>query len=224
MAILRHSKTFLSLHPAIGYGGKVVNCPDCLASLRDGASFCERCGAQINPYAVRPQQVQGRGNKRTVWIVVTVVAVVVAIQVVPSVILYFMVQDFADGSPSQTPVATLSRTTVAGGEKFTFVYVSSAISWSDVSLMLTEGVNWATWNPQSEIPTGTTGGYLGMKMLGTIGVELDIADLEGNGRIEGGDYLTLTAFTGSFSSTIEYILSVAYDPTGEVMCTASFTG
>jgi len=202
-----------------------VNCPDCLAPLRDGASFCERCGSQINPYAVRPLQVQGKeSNKRTVWIIVAVVAVVVAMQVVPSVIMYFMVQEFANENPSQTPFATLSRTTVTDGVKFTFVYVSSVVSWSDISLMLTEGVNGVTWNPQSESLKGATGSYLGIQMLGTIGVELDITDLEGDGRVQGGDYFTLTAFTGSFSSSVEYIVSVGYTPTGEIMCTASFTG
>lgn len=141
-------------------------------------------------------------------------------------ILYVMVLSF-DGVDGNTPVAVLSRNTVTNGVKFTFVSISSSISWQDVKMVLSDGQESVSWSPRaSDLDSGSSSqSQLPAESLGAITVTCTVSDIAGNGLVSGGDYFTLTT-SGSpvFSPSTTYTVTILHAPTGESMTSSSFAG
>lgn len=139
-------------------------------------------------------------------------------------VLYVMVLGFGtDGY--QTPTAVLSKTAVDGGWRFTFGPITHDVSWSDVQMLLIDGTDAVTWIPSTSDLTGALGvtEVYSEEELSGILVTLQVTDLGGNGRVNSGDYFTLTALPG-FSPAHAYELRVMYRPTDQPMASTVFSG
>ena len=151
----------------------------------------------------------------------------VAITVVLAAVLYVMVLGFG-GTSTQTPTSSLTKSTVTGGDKFTFAPMSKDTPWSDASILLTDGSATKTWTPlTTDLDNGTTARfntYTAAANLGTKWVNLTIVDLAGNGYINQGDYITLTVGTGTFSNTVTYTVTIMHDPSSAAICHLDFQG
>jgi hypothetical protein len=143
-----------------------------------------------------------------------------------SVLLYVMVLGFG-GSDGNTPVATISRSTVTNGMKFTFVAVSSSTSWEDVRVILTDGLESVSWSPHAyDLDYGSSSQVqLPSESLGAMVVTCTVSDVAGNGLVNGSDYFTLTTSgPPTFSPATTYTVTIVYEPTGSYMTSTSFTG
>jgi FlaG/FlaF family flagellin (archaellin) len=142
-------------------------------------------------------------------------------------ILYVMVLGFGPDDGMQTPAAALSRNTVTNGVKFTFVSVSSSVSWQDVRIILSDGLESVSWSPHAyDLDSGSSSqSLLPAEPLGAMTVTCAVSDIAGNGLVNGGDYFTLTT-SGSpmFSSSTTYTVTILHAPTGSSMTSSSFAG
>jgi hypothetical protein len=157
-------------------------------------------------------------------LVLSIVIIVIVVPIVLSTVLHFMVLGFGT-SDGTGPVSSLVSEPVQSGERFTFASISRDTVWSDITIVLSDGLDSIAWTPStSELDNGieTTAQYP-VVMLGDISVFCNITDLAGNGRISGGDFFTLT--TGSpnrFDATGPYSVTVIYDPNGGQICSTTF--
>lgn len=139
-------------------------------------------------------------------------------------VLYVMVLGFgSDGHI--TPTTTLIRSPVLDGVRLTFGPITEAVPWNDASFLLSDGVNMAGWtNLTSDDLDDGLGDMksIGAKAVGSLVVTLRVTDLAGNGRIDMGDYIQLTA--SSFSTVVDYSFTIIYEPTDGNMASISFSG
>jgi len=159
-----------------------------------------------------------------ICIVLAVVGILATVGL--AAILYVMVLSY-DGVDGNTPVAVLSRNTVTNGVKFTFVAVSSSVSWQDVRIILSDGLEPVSWSPHtSDLDSGSSSqSQLPAEFLGAMTVTCAVSDIAGNGLVNGGDYFTLTTSgLPMFSSSTTYTVTILHAPTGSSMTSSSFTG
>lgn len=194
-------------------------------------SFCPRCGRQLGipPFygqtlGQRPQQRRQSSENRFIFLVIALVAILVVLPIVLSAVLYFMVLGFGSDSGS-TPSSALTPQEIVGGEMFTFSALTRDVVWSDVTVVLSDGINTVAWSPSTtDLDNGSsvTAPYPSA-LLGGLTVSCSVTDLAGNGRIDHGDLFTLATGSGqSFSTAVDYIVTLIYDPTNGEICSASF--
>lgn len=152
----------------------------------------------------------------------------VGITVVLAATLYIMAFGFGTGTTDTPPVADITKSTVPNGLKFTFTPFSKETVWSDVSFVLTAGVDTISFtNITTEDmmdTSGTVTKQLGYQELGSLDVYLNATDLAGNGYVNQGDSFTLTVGGGVFSNAVTYELFLMYDPIGAVITSMTFQG
>ncbi len=90
-----------------------------------------------------------------------------------------------------------------------------SVSWDDITLTLTDGIShvyWALrWDPSLWDGILTEKTY-DNRTLGETNISCSITDLYGNGCVNPGDFVTLSALDGtSFSPDVTYTLLVMYD-------------
>ncbi len=98
--------------------------------------------------------------------------------------------------PIVTPLATLSVSPIADGEKVTIVSVNPTTHWSNVTIQLLQDRNVVEWQPTTEgltsLPPPKTQA-LGSKNLAVSRVIwCNVTDILGNGILDVGDYFNLT--------------------------------
>jgi flagellin-like protein len=148
----------------------------------------------------------------------------VAITVVLAAVLYVMVLGFGTDT-SQTPTSSLTKSSITNGWRFTLATVNEDVSWDDITVTIISGSSVWSWASiaAADLDNGTaTLHNYGEVSTGTPAVTLKIMDLTGNGKVDGGDFLELTAT--SFSASVDYDLRVMYDPTSQPMCSTTFSG
>jgi len=207
-----------------------MNCPNCGSRILEGASFCGNCGVQVGIAPFRSPQFlpPPKKDNKVLWIVVLVIVLVTVVPVVLSALLYVMVLGFG-GTSVQTPTSSLTKTTVIGGEMFTFAPMSRDTQWGDVNLLLSDGYSTAAWSPQTTDLTDMTSASWSentvMANLGTLKVNITIVDLMGNGMINQGDHFTLTLGPGQvFSPASTYTITIMHVPSSAVICNSVFQG
>ncbi len=157
-----------------------------------------------------------------ICLILGVVAIVVEIGL--AAVLYVMVLGFSTTSTS-TPTTTLSEESIVGGMKFTIRSFNVEVAWTDVSILvdtLEVAVAWAPSTSDLTGDIGTTAVY-GPETFGALSVTLTVTDLSGNGRVDQGDYFTLTT-SPDFSASEEYSLAMIYEPTDGVIAQSTFSG
>jgi len=91
---------------------------------------------------------------------------------------------------------------------------SPSVGWSDVTLMLTDGTSYVYWAPGRDDLRGgiVTEMTYEARTLGETNISCTIIDFYGNGYVDPGDMVTLSAADDtSFSPDIIYTLFVMYD-------------
>lgn len=158
-----------------------------------------------------------------ICLILGVVSILISIGLAAA--LYVMVLGFGGESGQQTPIAMLSNMQTVDGRKVTFISVSEEVPWSDVTLLLSDNVNSASWHPVSSDLTGAVFAQedYGSDTLGILTVSLTVTDLSGNGVVDGGDYFVLTP-SPSFNAATTYTVTVMWEPSGGNMGQAYFSG
>lgn len=124
-----------------------------------------------------------------------------------------------------TPVMAMSKTTITDGVRITFVAVEDDIDWDLVSFVLSDGTNAIGWsNLTADMLDDGIGDTQVMlaEMLGALEVSFSVMDLSGNGRLNSGDFVSLTAT--SFAWDTDYTFVAIYEPTDGVMAEITFSG
>lgn len=148
----------------------------------------------------------------------------VAITVVLAAVLYVMVLGFGTNT-SQTPSTTLTDTTITSGVKVTFGAVNEDIPWDDISFLISDGTNSGGWaNLTATMLSGGLGDTQTMQTvtIGALVVNFVVQDLSGNGKVDQGDNIKLTAT--SFSASVDYVFTAIYEPTDGNMAECTFSG
>jgi len=141
---------------------------------------------------------------------------------------------------NDTPVARLEPYIPTGwsidGVGFTFTsahvgfnntYRPFDLSWDDVIVNLTDGVNTVSWTASSSslhLGFGAGASFANLT-LGSVSVQLNVYDLNGDGQVNNGDRLELrTPDVSGFSSSTTYTVTAIYSHTDTDICSAEFTG
>jgi len=142
-------------------------------------------------------------------------------------LLYLMVLGFG-GTVSTPAVQVLRMSSVADGYRFAFTATTSEVRWTDVTFQLDTDSGVMEWDgattealTSSVAPATQT---LGVRSTGSLSLLLSVTDLAGNGRMDLGDYITVTATVGSFSPATSYTLMLLYEPTDGSMLVYQFSG
>jgi predicted RNA-binding Zn-ribbon protein involved in translation (DUF1610 family) len=175
-------------------------------------------------YYTKPEEEYKHVGK--ICLVIGVVMTVLSVGL--SVLLYVMVLGFG-GTTSTPGIMVTRKSSVPDGFKIEFSAPTSEISWSDVAIQLSDGWHTVSWtNTTTKSLTGTSPPevwhYGHAQDLGTLSVFLNVTDLAANGRMNIGDYITLTTSGLEFSPSTTYTLTLLYEPTDGSMLAYDFTG
>jgi len=149
---------------------------------------------------------------------------IVAIFLIPTVlaaVLYVMVLGFgSDGLV--TPAATYSDEAVSGGRRVTILSISASepLLWNDVTIQLTDGTSFASWEPMSsdlDDGAGDSKNY-SARTLGALTAYCTVYDLGGDGYVSDRDYIV---FLAPYSSSTTYEAWLLYQPTAEKIGTGA---
>ena len=126
------------------------------------------------------------------------------------------------------PTMTIGRTNLPGGVgvKWTCNAPTVDLSWDNVTVYLTDGTETVEWSLEVG---GLNGGVantteFGPRTLGSLVVFLNVTDLAGNGATNLSDYLTFTTSGGKFNPARDYIVTLIYKPTLDVIVQSAFRG
>jgi|GEM_PF-2554312 len=135
------------------------------------------------------------------------------------------------------PEIGLENVAVQGGQRVTFTSVEqwsmgalspATISWSDLTVILYDGMSSASWSPSyvdlTKYPAGVATWNSSVEM-GSLTVCCNVTDLSGNGQTSVGDYLTITALGDiGFSPGTSYKIYIVYDMTSSLLAEVDFQG
>lgn len=132
----------------------------------------------------------------------------------------------SDSGTTVTPAATMNYVAYSTGYKFTISTFPVPVNWSDVAIMLYDGIFPSLWFPSSDalndgVPTIQS---FDPAYIITCNVFLNVTDIAGNGEINVGDYFTLTTGDGTWDPWTEYTVSLIYLPNGGTICEMTFAG
>ena len=149
----------------------------------------------------------------------------VAITVVLAAVLYVMVLGFGTGGSGTPSVQITSRTTITSpdGYKWQLTAPTSETTWTDVTVILQDSTNSATWSTASQSSLtgdGVQTQALGSEDLGAVSFYLNVTDLGGNGIMNNGDYFTIT---GTFTSATQYTVTIMHEPSDGQMVAQTWT-
>lgn len=205
------------------------NCVACGRAIDSGVGFCPHCGHDFRASVPSTSELaRPKKSKSALW-VVAVIAIVVVVGLVLAGVLYVLTLGFGGDGDGVIPEATMVKSAVAGGDKFTFTWVSKPLLWSDASISLSDGSNTKSWNlATSDLDNGTYAMWNAVSTtanLGTLRVNLSITDVAGNGYVNQGDCFTLTVGNDEvFSSFTTYTVTMIHVPSGGRICYAAYQG
>jgi len=130
-------------------------------------------------------------------------------------------------SPPGWPIDGVGFTFTQAHVGINNTYSPFDLSWNDVIVNLTDGVNNVSWTTSSSsLHLGFgAGACFDNLTLGSVKVQLCVYDLNGDGQVNNGDRLELwTPDVSGFSSSTTYSATAIYSHTGTVICSANFTG
>ena len=177
---------------------------------------------QARPEAAN-QSANPRRHSRRTWIILLVV--VVAVVVVLGGVAWYVINLGFGSSPGLPPRASIWHELLPNGFRCTFgswtTEDSRPVSWSELDIQLTEGLNYAGWHVNSQdLNTGTsvTHNY-GASPLGSLTVFLNVSDIAGNGYADWKDGFEITTGNGTFSLSDIYLVFVLWEPDCSKVCT-----
>ena len=204
-----------------------MNCRSCGRPIPGDSEFCQYCGQSITGKVGLVQHQTQVKSGMSAGTIVAIVCVIIVASSVAAAVLYVMSQGF-DVPRAITPSVRYSETSILGGVQVNIEGITySYITWSDVTIVLTDGTNYADWRPMTEDLDGdvaVTHDY-GTDTMEPLTVRCEVSDVRGNGYVNLDDYIRIIAINGtSFSSEITYSFFLVFEPTSEKMGTVTFTG
>ena len=200
-----------------------MNCRSCGRLIPGDSGFCQYCGQSITGKAGSVQhQGQMKSSMSAGKIVAIVICVLVVASIVTAAVLYVMIQGF-EVPRATTPTVVYSTTPlpVAWGWGISVKSITEAdVSWSHVTILLTDGIDYCDWTPMAE---DLDGGAMvlhdyGAATLGSLTISCNVSDSSGNGYVSALDCISVAPTGGtSFSSATTYTLVLVYEPTAEKM-------
>jgi len=152
----------------------------------------------------------------------------VAITIVLVAIIYSMVSGFW-GKPLNTPQGIITQVQqIDGGRKFLLSSMTSETIWSDVKFLLDLNGTLADATPSTanytstKTPGGSVNVFIGKPTLGGEELVFRISDSAADGRINLGDWFTITAADGAMARG-NYVIHLVYIPTGEQILEREFS-
>ena len=149
---------------------------------------------------------------------IVIIAIILAATITLASLFYFWWAP-GDGVDGVIPSAAVTKTNMTDGVRFSFIAVSSVITWGQVRIYVTEGLHIDSWEPSSRDFAGQTSEVtvvLKNKTLGERIIGCEINDLGLIGRIGGGDQFTLYGSPGT------YMVTLVHEPTDGVLFQDSF--
>lgn len=131
---------------------------------------------------------------------------------------------FTDGL---TPYARATVERTAEGIECTMVRVFDDVEWTNLSIMFSDGVVLAFWNPNSgDLGNGPSSvAVLGGRTLGALQVQCQVTDIAGNGVVNEGDYITISAWASmELSPSTNYTIALIYERSSAQMWTGTISG
>jgi hypothetical protein len=137
---------------------------------------------------------------------------------------------FFDNSPPAEPQPPTDKMYVSTGWNdvlCTFSSQSSDISWDYIQVTLSDGHNSTSWQPLSAhlIGAGPVIMQIPAASLGDLMVWCNVTDMGGDGILGSGDSVYLsTSLDRTFSSSVEYTVSILLPSQGQVLYQCAFFG
>jgi hypothetical protein len=126
------------------------------------------------------------------------------------------------------PAMVISRSNLPGGagKNFTCSEPTLALHWNEITVYLTDGTVTVYWSLST---AGLNSGSLnisefGPRNVGTLVVFLNATDMTGNGSVSDGDFFTFTTSNGRFNPARNYVVTLEYKPTLDVIAQSTFVG
>ena len=126
------------------------------------------------------------------------------------------------------PTMDISRSNLPGGagKNFTCSEPTLALQWNEITVYLTDGTVTVNWSLSM---AGLNSGSLNMsefgpRNIGTLVVFLNVTDMAGNGSVSIGDFFTFTTSNGKFNPARNYVVTLEYKPTLDVIAQSTFVG
>jgi len=146
-----------------------------------------------------------------ICIIIGIVAIFLTVGL--SALLYVVVLGFGTNG-GITPTATYFDQTVLDGRRVTILAITVPdVPWDDVTIQLTDGSSFATWEPEKDhldTGPGAVQSY-GYDTCGSLVVSCAVTDLSGDGYISGSDFFILYA---TFEAGTVYEAWLLYEPSG----------
>lgn len=131
------------------------------------------------------------------WLIaIVVIAVVIGV----GGAVFLMSLEF--GSQPSPPTAGLVASGSWSNKVFTITDMEGELRWSDAKIMISNASDFTDWSPITEslwLGPGLTQD-LGEKQFGSANLHCSVTDLEGNGRLDAGDFFTLRWLSGDVST------------------------
>lgn len=140
-----------------------------------------------------------------------------------SAVIYVMVLGFGSAGPNVTPTTSLDVTMTADGVAFSLGIVNSEMPWSDLEITLDDGSDIVFWYPMSSDLTGdlTETAEYGPGHLSGMSVYLTITDNAGDGDADQLDSFVISPMS-SFSTSVDYVVTIMWEPSAQEVCSAIF--
>jgi len=121
----------------------------------------------------------------------------------------------------QTPVVRgFLESEGKNAQTLTIDSVSGTIPWSNFTIQLSDGTNFAQWEPMVINPLGES---LGPRQLGSINIDANVTHMSDTGILSPGDRISVSAVApGNFSPSTVYTLDLIYKGTNELTVRKSF--
>jgi len=161
-------------------------CPNCRGPIQAGMTQCPQCGTMLAPMmATAPPSARWSAGK-IIAVIIAVVILVPAIMVFAAAILYLGVSQNLGGGPTSPTMSWTGATqTSPGGDdwEFRIASIDQSVSFGNYRVSILQGTS---------IVAGPDDLAAGNLVLGTAGgTHLNVTDLAGDGRLNGGDTFIL---------------------------------
>jgi hypothetical protein len=126
------------------------------------------------------------------------------------------------------PTMDISRTNLPGGagRNFTCSEPTLALHWNEITVYLTDGTATVYWSlSMAGLDSGSLNmSEFGPRDVGTLVVFLNVTDMAGNGSVSIGDFFTFTTSNGKFNPARNYVVTLEYKQTLDVIAQSTFVG
>lgn len=187
-----------------------MSCISCGTAIPSDSNICPYCGYIYRVDTGPLKRVRRTERSMSVIIVAIVIAIILS-QLLIYAIFYFQIANIGNGNPPE-PAVSFYLENAKNDVKCTFTFVKGDMGWSDITIKLDDRTNRTFWLPSSHDFVGAPYAKAAYppQTMGELTLWLNITDLEGNGKVNSGDYFVIsTASSPTFSPHMFYDLELS---------------